>query len=94
MSWEQEVVAEKMAFMMCDSDKMVGLTWREVESCIQRYAGLLEDNRASNEPSRILKCYSYRTPTSPTLSLMTFVSESQFHGFLPGEDPSRPFANV
>ena len=47
MSWEQEVVAEKMAFMMCDSDKMVGLTWREVESCIQRYAGLLEDNRAS-----------------------------------------------
>ena len=52
MSWEQEVVAEKMAFMMCDSDKMVGLTWREVESCIQRYAGLLEDNRASNESLR------------------------------------------
>ena len=58
MSWEQEVVAEKMAFMMCDSDKMVGLTWREVESCIQRYAGLLEDNRASSEHSRILEFYS------------------------------------
>ena len=52
MSWEQEVVAEKMAFMMCDSDKMVGLTWHEVESCIQRYAGLLEDNRASNASLR------------------------------------------
>ena len=24
---------ERMAFQMCDSDKMIGLTWREVEKC-------------------------------------------------------------
>jgi hypothetical protein len=27
------VEEERMAFQMCDSDKMVGLTWREVEKC-------------------------------------------------------------
>ena len=42
MTWEQEVQAEQMAFSICDSDRMVGLTWKEVESCIERYSALLE----------------------------------------------------
>ena len=42
MTWEQEVQAEQMAFSICDSDRMIGLTWKEVESCIERYADVLE----------------------------------------------------
>jgi len=30
--------AEKMAFVLCDSDKMFGLTWHEVEKCEERFA--------------------------------------------------------
>ena len=33
--------AEKMAFVLCDSDKMVGLTWHEVEMCEERFADTL-----------------------------------------------------
>ena len=42
MTWEQEVQAEQMAFSLCDSDKMVGLTWKEVEDCIERFGSMLE----------------------------------------------------
>ena len=31
-----------MAFMVCDSDRMIGLTWQEVKSCEERFAPLLE----------------------------------------------------
>ena len=30
-----------MAFKVCDSDRMVGLTWTEVEACEVRFADLL-----------------------------------------------------
>ena len=30
---DELVTEEKMAFIVCDSDKMVGLTWQEVEKC-------------------------------------------------------------
>ena len=30
-----------MAFMVCDSDRMVGLTWDEVEACEVRFADVL-----------------------------------------------------
>ena len=33
--------AEKMAFVLCDSDKMFGLTWHEVEMCEERFADML-----------------------------------------------------
>merc|ERR1712241_731742 len=33
--------AEKMAFVLCDSDKMFGLTWMEVERCEERFADML-----------------------------------------------------
>ena len=33
--------AEKMAFVLCDSDKMFGLTWHEVEKCEERFADTL-----------------------------------------------------
>merc|ERR1712115_517842 len=33
--------AEKMAFVLCDSDKMIGLTWHEVEMCEERFADML-----------------------------------------------------
>ena len=42
MTWEQEVQAEQMAFSLCDSDRMVGLTWKEVEGCIERFGSMLE----------------------------------------------------
>ena len=42
MTWEQEVQAEQMAFSLCDSDRMVGLTWKEVEGCIERFGTMLE----------------------------------------------------
>ena len=42
MTWEQEVQAEQMAFSLCDSDRMVGLTWKEVEGCIERFGAMLE----------------------------------------------------
>ena len=42
MTWEQEVQAEQMAFALCDNDKMIGLTWKEVENCIERFADVLE----------------------------------------------------
>ena len=32
---------EMMAFKVCDSDKMMGLTWKEVEKCEERFADLL-----------------------------------------------------
>ena len=32
---------EMMAFKVCDSDKMVGLTWLEVEQCEERFGDLL-----------------------------------------------------
>merc|ERR1712126_205094 len=32
---------ERKAFAMCDMDKMVGLTWREVENCEERFGDLL-----------------------------------------------------
>ena len=32
---------EMMAFKVCDSDKMMGLTWSEVEKCEERFADLL-----------------------------------------------------
>merc|ERR1719220_2925137 len=35
------IFAEKMAFVLCDSDKMVGLTWMEVEKCEERFADIL-----------------------------------------------------
>ena len=34
--------AEKMAFVLCDSDKMFGLTWDEVEKCEKRFADTLD----------------------------------------------------
>ena len=40
---EKTEALEKAAFEMCDMDRMVGLTWREVEACEERYAGALED---------------------------------------------------
>merc|ERR1711874_401544 len=33
--------AERMAFVLCDSDKMFGLTRREVERCEERFADML-----------------------------------------------------
>ena len=30
---EEVLEKERMAFSLCDSDKMVGLTWVEVEQC-------------------------------------------------------------
>merc|ERR1711894_140115 len=35
--------AERMAFVLCDSDKMFGLTWREVERCEERFADMLTE---------------------------------------------------
>merc|ERR1712141_656516 len=32
---------EMMAFKVCDSDKMMGLTWLEVEKCEEKFADLL-----------------------------------------------------
>merc|ERR1711997_978768 len=32
---------EMMAFKVCDSDKMMGLTWKEVKKCEERFAELL-----------------------------------------------------
>eukprot|EP00092_Neocalanus_flemingeri_P018124 GFUD01019615.1.p1 GENE.GFUD01019615.1~~GFUD01019615.1.p1 ORF type:complete len:107 (+),score=30.92 GFUD01019615.1:219-539(+) len=32
---------ERLAFNVCDSDKMVGLTWGEMEQCEERFAALL-----------------------------------------------------
>ena len=40
---EKTEALEMAAFELCDMDRMVGLTWREVEACEQRYAGVLED---------------------------------------------------
>merc|ERR1712126_453018 len=40
---EELVETERQAFAMCDSDKMVGLTWQEVEKCEERFADLLEE---------------------------------------------------
>eukprot|EP00091_Calanus_sinicus_P003687 TRINITY_DN1384_c0_g1_i1.p1 TRINITY_DN1384_c0_g1~~TRINITY_DN1384_c0_g1_i1.p1 ORF type:complete len:151 (-),score=76.09 TRINITY_DN1384_c0_g1_i1:90-497(-) len=34
---------ERKAFQMCDSDRMIGLTWREVEKCEVRFADYLEE---------------------------------------------------
>eukprot|EP00092_Neocalanus_flemingeri_P063463 GFUD01076810.1.p1 GENE.GFUD01076810.1~~GFUD01076810.1.p1 ORF type:complete len:100 (+),score=41.35 GFUD01076810.1:59-358(+) len=34
---------EMLAFGLCDSDRMVGLTWKEVEKCEERFADLLVD---------------------------------------------------
>ena len=42
MTWEQYVQAEQMAFSICDSDRIAGLTWKEVEGCIERYSAVLE----------------------------------------------------
>merc|ERR1711955_117371 len=33
---------EKDAFKMCESDRMIGLTWREVEKCEERFGDILE----------------------------------------------------
>ena len=33
---------ERMAFMVCDSDRMMGLNWQEVKSCEERFAALLD----------------------------------------------------
>ena len=30
-----------MAFKVCDSDKMMGLTWKEVKKCEERFGELL-----------------------------------------------------
>ena len=30
---DELVETERQAFAMCDSDKMIGLTWQEVENC-------------------------------------------------------------
>ena len=35
------MVEERMAFRVCDSDRMVGLTWVEVDACEERFADLL-----------------------------------------------------
>ena len=32
---------EMMAFKVCDSDKMMGLTWPEVQKCEERFGDLL-----------------------------------------------------
>merc|ERR1712051_416936 len=32
---------EKAAFVLCDRDKMIGLTWLEVEKCEERFADTL-----------------------------------------------------
>ena len=32
---------EMMAFKVCDSDKMMGLTWKEVQKCEERFGELL-----------------------------------------------------
>ena len=38
----QELIKdEKVAFSVCESDKMFGLTWHEVKSCEERYSDLL-----------------------------------------------------
>merc|ERR1712034_281654 len=34
---------ERRAFALCDSDRMMGLTWKEVEKCEARYADLLAE---------------------------------------------------
>merc|ERR1711915_35351 len=34
---------ERMAFSLCDSDRMVGLTWREVAKCEERFAELIKE---------------------------------------------------
>merc|ERR1719318_1821390 len=34
---------ERRAFEMCDSDRMTGLTWKEVEKCEERFADLLAE---------------------------------------------------
>ena len=31
-----------MAFVLCDTDKMIGLTWMEVENCEKRFAETLK----------------------------------------------------
>merc|ERR1711942_560633 len=41
VSCEDILEAERKAFAMCDSDKMVGLTWKEVENCEERFAELI-----------------------------------------------------
>ena len=33
---------ERMAFIVCDSDRMMGLTSQEVKSCEERFAALLD----------------------------------------------------
>ena len=40
---EKTETLELAAFELCDMDRMVGLTWREVEACEERFAGVLED---------------------------------------------------
>merc|ERR1719318_1897413 len=34
---------ERRAFRMCDSDRMMGLTWKEVEKCEERFSDLLAE---------------------------------------------------
>merc|ERR1712168_384674 len=41
---EQLLEEERKAFEICESDKMIGLTWREVEKCEERFGDLLEEN--------------------------------------------------
>merc|ERR1711953_157807 len=40
---EKTEALEMAAFELCDMDRMVGLTWREVKLCEERFAGVLED---------------------------------------------------
>eukprot|EP00092_Neocalanus_flemingeri_P038557 GFUD01041985.1.p2 GENE.GFUD01041985.1~~GFUD01041985.1.p2 ORF type:complete len:105 (-),score=40.48 GFUD01041985.1:103-417(-) len=39
---------ERLAFFLCDSDRMVGLTWKEVKQCEERFAAVLS---AQNIPT-------------------------------------------
>ena len=41
MPVEEIQFLEMRAFKVCDSDKMMGLTWLEVEKCEERFADLL-----------------------------------------------------
>merc|ERR1719450_603711 len=34
--------AERMAFFFCERDRMIGLTWMEVENCEEKYADVLD----------------------------------------------------
>merc|ERR1719431_1249688 len=38
---------ETSAFNICETDKMVGLTWNEVEKCEERFAALLQAQNVS-----------------------------------------------